>query len=225
MPLAAVVFDFDGVLADSEPLHLRAFQAALEPHGRQLDEQTYFDRYLGFDDVGAFRAVARDQNWPLSEAELSALVKAKGRHFHDLTAAGETLFPGAADCVRRIAAEVPIAIASGALGGEIEALLDATGLRPLFRTIVAAGDTPQSKPAPDPYLEAVARLRPQIAEPDGRFVAIEDSHWGIASAQSAGLSCLGVAQTYPASALTSADAVVASIADVDLALLHRLTVP
>ena len=222
MGLAAVVFDFDGVLADSEPLHLRAFQAALAPVGRTIDDKTYFDRYLGFDDVGVFRAVSRDQDWPLPETDLSALVAAKGQHFGELTAAGEALFPDAAECIRRIATEVPIAIASGALGGEIEALLATTGLRPLFRTIVAAGDTPQSKPAPDPYLEAVARLRPQVAHPDGCFVAIEDSHWGITSAQSAGLRCLGVAQTYPASALTSADAVVASIADVDIALLRRL---
>jgi beta-phosphoglucomutase len=224
VPLAAVVFDFDGVLADSEPLHLRAFQAALEPHGRHLDKQTYFDRYLGFDDVGAFRAIASDQHWSISDAELSALVSTKNHHFSTLTAAGEALFPGAAECVRRIAAEVPIAIASGALGSEIEALLDATGLRPLFRTIGAAGDTSQSKPAPDPYLEAVARLRPLVTEPKGRFVAIEDSYWGITSAKSAGLRCLGVAQTYPASALTAADAVVASIADIDLALLRRLAV-
>ena len=224
MPLAGVIFDFDGVLADSEPLHLRAFQAALAPGGHTLDERTYYDRYLGFDDIGVFRSVARDQGWGLDEHELAALVAAKGSRFELFVHEGEALFPGAADCVRRVAAEVPIAIASGALGPEIEALLTAAGLRPLFKAIVASGDTPRSKPAPDPYLRAAERLRPHVTHPDEEvcFVAIEDSRWGITSALDAGLRCLGVAQTYPAEQLTAAHAVVPAIADVDLDLLRHL---
>ena len=224
VPLAGVIFDFDGVLADSEPLHLRAFQAALAPGGHALDEQAYYERYLGFDDVGVFRAVARDQGWQLGDEELTALVAKKGARFDLLVEDGEALFPGAAECVRRVAAEVPIAIASGALGTEIETMLASAGLRPLFKAVVAAGDTPRSKPAPDPYLRAAERLRPHVTNTDAPacFVAIEDSHWGITSALGAGLRCLGVAQTYRAEELGAAHAVVPAIADVDLALLREL---
>ena len=229
MSLAGVIFDFDGVLADSEPLHLRAYQEVLAPRGLALSTIDYYDRYLGFDDVGVFRAVARDQGRELSVETLGELVRVKGERFETLVGQGEALFPGAADCIQRVSTEVPIAIASGALGPEIEALLSTTGLLHLFKAIVASGDTPRSKPAPDPYLRAVALLRPFVAAaghgPGGCFVAIEDSNWGIESARSAGLRCIGVAQTYPADELRDAHAVVSTIGDVQLDTLRGVCWP
>ena len=216
--LAAVVFDFDGVIADSEPLHLRANQAVLAEHGVDLAASDYYDRYLGFDDADVFRTVWRDRGWPLDDDTLAGLIRVKGERFEALSGRDAALFPGAADCIRRVAAEVPVAIASGALAPEIEAVLAAAGLRQHFRAVVASGDTPRSKPAPDPYLRAVELLRPHIApaglDPAGRVVAVEDSMWGIESALAAGLRCVGVAQTYPASRLGAAHAVVPTIADV-----------
>ena len=224
MPLAGVIFDFDGVLSNSEPLHLRAYQDVLAPHGAALDSADYYDRYLGFDDVGVFRAVARDQGWALPETMLGELIRVKSERFDALVGQEGALFPGAADCIRRIAAQVPIAIASGALAPEIAALLAATGLRPHFRAIVASGDTPRSKPAPDPYEKALELLRPFAAaaghDPSGCFVAIEDSRWGIESALGAGLRCVGVAQTYPADELEYAHTVVPTIADVTIDTLR-----
>ena len=226
MPLAGVIFDFDGVLADSEPLHLQAYQAVLASHGIELTTTDYYDRYLGFDDLGVFRAVARDQAWELNDETLGELIRVKGQRFNTLVGQGTALFPGAADCVRRLAAEVPVAIASGALGPEIEAMLSIAGLRHHFKVIVASGDTPRSKPAPDPYQRAVELLRPVTSaaghDPDGCFVAIEDSKWGIESAIGAGLRCLGIAQTYPADELRAAHMVVSTIGDVALDALRGL---
>ncbi|MDP7339074.1 MAG: HAD family phosphatase, partial [Vicinamibacterales bacterium] len=128
MPLAGVIFDFDGVLANSEPLHLRVYREVLAPHGVEFAATDYSNRYLGFDDLGVFRAVAEDSGWDLSEETLVELIRVKGERFDALAGQGETLFPGAADCVRRLAAEVPIAIASGALRPEIEAMLATAGL-------------------------------------------------------------------------------------------------
>ena len=216
--LAGVIFDFDGVLADSEPLHLRAYQDVLAERGMTLGDADYYDRYLGFDDDGVFRTVWRDQGLTLDEAALVELIRVKGQRFEALAGQGEALFPGAADCIRRVAAAVPIAIASGALAPEIETVLHAAGLRRHFRAVVASGDTPRSKPAPDPYLRAIELLRPHVAaaglDPDGRVVAVEDSMWGIESALAAGLRCVGVAQTYAASRLGAAHVVVPTIVDV-----------
>ncbi len=218
MTLAGVIFDFDGVLADSEPLHLRAFQDVLAERGMALDAADYYDRYLGFDDDGVFRQVWRDRGLAIDEEALAGLIRVKGERFEALAGQGEALFPGAADCIRRIAAEVPVAIASGALAPEIEMVLDAAGLRGHFRAVVASGDTPRSKPAPDPYLRAIGLLRPHVTaaglDPAGCVVAVEDSMWGIESALAAGLRCVGVAQTYPASRLDAAHVVVPTIADV-----------
>ena len=204
----AVVFDFDGVLADSEPLHLKAYQALLEPQGIHLDERTYCERYLGYDDEGALRRIAADNGLILGDEEIEMLIVEKGHVFEKLVGTRDVLYRGAADCVRRLAAAWPVGIASGALRADIDLLLRGAGISDLFRFIVAAGDTDRSKPAPDPYLRA-AELHG--VAPDA-CVAIEDSQWGLESARSAGLRTIGITHTYPREALT-ADAIVGSLGE------------
>lgn len=196
--LQAIVFDFDGVIADSERLHLRSYQDILAPEGITMSNEDYFARYLGYDDVGVFQAVGRDSGVPMDEHRVSALVARKGERYESLAAAGEMLFPGAADFIRTAAARVPIAIASGALTHEIEEVLERSGLRSLFPVIVGADQTERSKPHPDPYRTAFARLRAQTGRDliDWRSVAIEDSRWGLVSARDAGLRCVAVTNTY-----------------------------
>jgi beta-phosphoglucomutase-like phosphatase (HAD superfamily) len=92
---------------------------------------------------------------------------------------------------------------------------------------VAAGETPRSKPAPDPYARAIELLQELGAVPvNGRAargsIAIEDSHWGLASARAAGLRCIGVATSYAALELSAADLVVASLEEIDLPRLSAL---
>lgn len=204
---AAIVFDFDGVLADSEPLHLRAFQDVLLDEGIELDRDEYFARYLGFDDNGAFRAIAEARRRSWSDHDIARLVARKTELFDEILAVTDVLYPSAAGCVQRLAARYPLGIASGALRHEIEAILRRGGLDYLFRFVVAAGDTPAGKPAPDPYRRA-AELHGFAPE---RCVAIEDSRWGIVSAKSAGLLCVGITQSYMAHELADADAVIGSL--------------
>lgn len=223
--LDAIIFDFDGVIADSERLHLRAYQDVLAGEALALSESDYYARYLGYDDVGVFRTLARDHGVELDEARLGDLIARKGARYDALAAQGEMLFPGAADFIRAAAAAVPVAIASGALTHEIEDVLDRAGLRPLFPVIVGADQTARSKPNPDPYLEAFARL--QIAagralEPR-RSVAIEDSKWGLQSARDAGLRTVGVTNTYPADELAdAAELIRPGLHALDLDTLDRL---
>jgi beta-phosphoglucomutase len=119
MPVRAIVFDFDGVLADSEPLHLRTYQELLEPAGVRLTPEVYCEKYLGFDDEGAFQQIAIDNNLMLGDEEIELLIAEKARRFARLIAGTDVLYPGAAACARRLAAAWPIAIASGALRSEI----------------------------------------------------------------------------------------------------------
>ncbi|MEE2638536.1 MAG: HAD hydrolase-like protein, partial [Acidobacteriota bacterium] len=113
--LAGVIFDFDGVIANSEPLHLRAYQDVLECRGVTLSSADYYERYLGFDDVGVFREIAKHHGCELTDETLEGLILAKGRCYDTLAQHGDSVFPGAPECIARIAEEVPIAIASGAL--------------------------------------------------------------------------------------------------------------
>lgn len=215
-PLQAIVFDFDGVIANSEPMHLRAFQLALGDVGQFLGAEEYYSRLLGYDDVGVFETLSRDRDLGWNAARVRELVALKGAKLDEMLHAGEVLFPGAADFIRAAAGAVPIAIASGALRHEIDEILEAAGLASLFQTIVASGDTPASKPSPDPYRLAFERLRERHPHLDARrCVAIEDSRWGLVSASGAGLRLVGVTTSYPADALPDAELIVEG--------LHRLT--
>ena len=222
--LQAIVFDFDGVIANSEPLHLRAFQLALAEEGIALSRREYFSRYLGFDDVGMFDALARDRSLPMTDRQVAGLVARKGVKLQELMRADTVLFPGAKEFIRTAATHVPIAIASGALRHEIDEVVHAAGLSELFTTIVASGDTPESKPSPAPYLLAFKRLQERAGgtlDPR-RCVAIEDSRWGLDSARGAGLRCVGVTTSYPAHELAGAELVVEGLDELTLVVLDRL---
>ncbi|MBP7776522.1 MAG: HAD family phosphatase [Acidobacteria bacterium] len=223
--LDAIIFDFDGVIADSERLHLVAFQQALASTPLVLSDEAYYAHYLGFDDLGVLRQLAADQRHALDAATLEALVTDKGRCYDALAAAGEMLFPGAAEFIRTASASVPIAVASGAQTHEIEDVLGRAGLGTHFLAIIGADQTPASKPAPDPYLEAFARLGRITGRTlaPARTVAIEDSRWGLESATAAGLRTVAVTNTYPAEALAGhAELVVAGLHALDVATLERL---
>ena len=221
--LRAIVFDFDGVIANSEPLHYQAFRDVLAESAQAFSEQEYYARYLGFDDLGVFRTVMADRGLDCSNARLAELVARKAARLEVLERdVSIILFPGAEAAIRRAAAAVPLAIVSGALGVEIRRTLERERLLGCFAAIVAAEDTVSSKPAPDPYLRALALLagtgRP-VAAAD--CVAIEDSPWGLQSARAAGLRTVAVAQTYDASVL-DADLVISTTASLDLAAIERL---
>jgi len=196
--LQAIVFDFDGVIADSERLHLLAYQEVLKGEGLALSKDAYLERYLGYDDVGVFKAIGKDQNSPMPPERVESLIERKGERYEALASAGEMLFPGAADFIRVAAAAVPIAIASGALTHEIVDVLERAGLRDLFPVIVGADQTERSKPHPDPYRTAFAKLRAHSGRDliAWRSVAIEDSKWGLQSARGADLRCVAVTNTY-----------------------------
>jgi beta-phosphoglucomutase len=222
--LEAIIFDFDGVIADSERLHLRAFQEVLAPLDLRLSEEAYLAEYLGYDDSGLARKYSDDHGLGWDDAMIDELLAAKGKRFERLVADGEVLFPGAASFIRQAAEAVPIAIASGALTHEIEEILDRAGLRSCFGAIVGADQTLRSKPSPDPYLEAFHRLttRGHAIEPS-RTVAIEDSRWGLVSAATARLRVVAVTTSYPAAELAPhAELVVSGLGALTLAALDDL---
>ena len=214
----AVVFDFDGVLADTEGAHLAAFQDVFAPRGWTLTRTEYFERYLGYDDRDLVRAFSNDRGLGLAAGEAEALLLDKARRYEQRLSRGSLLFPTAASAVARLAPHYRIGIASGSLRGEILAILNANGLGDAFPVVIGADDVARSKPAPDSYAAAVERLgvSPSAA------VAIEDSQWGLTSARDAGLRTIGVTTSYPAPALSMAHAIVHSLDEVTVEVVDRL---
>jgi len=209
--MKAAVFDFDGVLVDSEPLHFQALRDSLRPEGILIGREDYFSRYLAFDDVGAIRRALEDHGISPDAELLGRIARRKAACFQDVLE-GVSFFPGARELVLSLAAEVPLGIASGARHEEIEAILAAGGLRDPFAVIVGADDVPRTKPDPAPYLIAARQLAAVVPglEP-GDCVAFEDSMPGIASALAAGMKVVGVAHSYPPEKLQAAHRVVPSL--------------
>jgi beta-phosphoglucomutase len=217
-PVAAVIFDFDGVLADTERLHLTAFQDVFAARGWRLDEATYFDRYLGCDDRGLVVTFARDQRLSVSDADVVALVEAKTDAFERRLEAGDVLFPRARICVERMASRFVLGIASGAARAEILAILEAGGLGGRFPVVVAADDVSETKPAPEPYLTAARQLG---VRPDA-CVAVEDSAPGLAAAHAAGMRTVGITTTLPRDRLARADRIIEDLAELSPELVLSL---
>jgi beta-phosphoglucomutase len=221
----AVIFDFDGVIVDSEPVHWAGFARVLRGEGVELGWEEYRERYLGFDDHDCFAAVLADRGIAAAEAALAALTRAKTAVVQEALASSAVAMPGAVALIDELSAGgVPLAVCSGALRAEIEVATRRAGVRGRFLAVVAAEDVRHGKPDPEGYVLAVARLRSITGaelRPD-RCVAIEDSPAGIEAAKAAGLRVLAVAVSYPAEALREADAVVATLADANAATMRRV---
>jgi HAD superfamily hydrolase (TIGR01509 family) len=218
----AVLFDFDGVLVNSEPLHFRAMRDSLLPEGIAIDEEEYARTYLAYDDREATRIALERHGRPYDRERVDAVAGRKAAIFERLMAE-VPFFPGARELVRALAAEVPLAIASGALRREIETILAAGRLDDAFATIVGADDVSRGKPSPDPYLAAMARLAQRTPDlQPGECLVVEDSVAGIASGLAAGMKVLAVAHTYPAQKLAAAHRVVDSLAGLSPASLRTL---
>ncbi|MDB4940537.1 MAG: yvdM [Labilithrix sp.] len=217
---AATIFDFNGVLVDDESVHLAAFRDVLRPLAIEVDDATYEEKYLGFDDAGAFRAILEDAGRAPTDADVALLVEAKKPVYMAKIAGALVVFDGAVELVRRRAARGVVGIVSGALRPEIEHCLGLMGVRDLVTFIVAAEDTKACKPDPEGYRLGLAALAAAGARAEGAVV-IEDSLAGIAAARAAGLRCAAVAHSYPADRLRAAgaDVVVATLAELTDAAL------
>ena len=226
--LRAVIFDFNGIIVDDEPIHFKLFQKVLAEEGIELSEDAYYARYLGFDDRGAFVAAFRENRRSLEEPKLKDLIGRKALYYQDAVRNNVAIFPGVKKLISTLAPTRPLALASGALRGEIETILKTAALLSHFSVIVSAEDVERGKPEPEIFLKALAALNCQrrdgaIIEP-GECVVIEDSKEGIRGARRAGMRCLAVTNSHPAELLGDADAVVASLDQVTLPFLERLCV-
>ena len=224
--LRAVIFDFNGIIVDDEPIHFKLFQRVLGEEGIVLTEEDYYARYLGFDDRGAFMAGFRENSRPLSAQKLQELIERKADYYQEAISNHVTVFPGVKNLVTDLAQTLPLAVASGALRHEIETILKTLGLLDHFRAIVATEDVTQGKPEPEIYLKALAALNAHgdngIPIGAADCVVIEDSKEGIRGARRAGMKCLAVTNSHPAELLSEATAVVKTLEDVKLNFLQNM---
>jgi HAD superfamily hydrolase (TIGR01509 family) len=212
--LAAVIFDMDGVLADTEPVHEMAMGEFLATLGKSITSE-YYSHFVGL----GHRAV-----WTKLRADLSI-----ERPMEECLAGYQPILvkrsghvppgPGVVELVSALSsAGIPMAVASSSFRPVVEATLTGLGLRDRFRAVVTGDEVSHGKPAPEIYLKAAAALG---VDPKS-CVAIEDSGHGVQAARAAGMACLGLESRYTDPAGLGANRVVASLADVGIADLAEL---
>jgi HAD superfamily hydrolase (TIGR01509 family) len=221
--MRAVIFDFDGVIADTEPLHFEGLRRTLAGIDITLTEPDYYATYLGFDDRGCILEALRANQRPITEPIVQDLMRTKAAAYLASIQEHLVIFPGVREFVEEAAAAYPIAIASGALRPEIELILEQAGLRKAFRHITSAEDVTRSKPDPQPFLHALAGLNRQLGHSPltaDACLVIEDSLPGIRAAKAAGMKVLAVTNTHTVQDLHEADAISTSLRETGLTELR-----
>lgn len=214
--IKAVIFDFDGIIVDSEPLHLRAFQRTVETLGLKLSPTDYYSRYLACDDKTFFRKFLEDNGQQGTEGEIVRLVEEKGVCFEEMIGEDIRIFPGVLEFLETIQGKFHTAIGSGALTGEINLILGRRGLSEFFDFIIGADDTENPKPSPEVYLKCLEQLRRDYdgTITAGQCVVFEDSPHGVLAAKRAGMRCVGITNSCSDSELELADRVVGGFSEI-----------
>ena len=225
--LRLVIFDFDGVIVDTEPAHFETMRQILLPEGIRVTWQQYCDNYMVYDDRECFTHVLRDRGREVSEELILHLVARKKAIFAQFLAKNVVFFPGLDELLNQLAQKgIICALCSGSFRSEIEFCLRQAQLRDFFEVIVAADDVEASKPNPQGYKMCLSRINNGRKEGmqvlPKQCVAIEDSIGGIKAAQAAGLSCLAVTNSYSRQQLKQADKIVDSLTAVTVEMLQQI---
>ncbi|HAV61749.1 MAG TPA: hypothetical protein DCY13_05220 [Verrucomicrobiales bacterium] len=200
-PFAAVIFDMDGVIVDSEPRHERSFREVFAEMGYGDRHGVHFPDYYGRSDLTLWQDFIAKHRPPQS---LDELLNWRQDRLIRILQADEPIFDGLPEIVERCAARWPVAVASGSLHPVIDAVLAMKNLRQHFSAIVSSQDVPHGKPAPDIFLHAAELLQ---RRPEGCLV-IEDSAAGVAAANAAGMQVIAITNTLPRERLQGATVVV-----------------
>ena len=211
-PMGAVIFDMDGVIVNSEPLHERAFLDVVAELGYGHDFGLRFADYVGRSDHELWVDFIAKHRPPQSLAELLAR---KRQRMIEVIRRTKPVFPGLPELVAKLAQRYRLAVASGSERTVIDAVLELDDLRQFFPVVVSASDVPRGKPAPDIFLRVARLLGVRPAD----CWVIEDSKPGVTAGLAAGMSVIAIANTHPADELQQAHHVVHTCMEIERLLL------
>jgi len=221
-----MILDMDGVICDSEALHMQAFQEILNAEGVMITDQEYYDKYLAHDDRGRFESALQAHHRPRPDVKtMIALLSAKARVFDELMKKRMVIFPGADVFVKKASQKYSLALASGARRLEVEYVLKKAKIRDVFAAIVSADEVKNGKPQPESFERALELLNQVRLEGTREILAsetlvIEDSPRCIRTAKKLGMKTVGMATSYKPEELKEADLVIDSLVGLDLAPLE-----
>ncbi len=228
--LRAVIFDFDGVITDSEILHFRAFNQVLRQYGIELTKQEYYKTYLGFNDADCYELLINQGLLKKNKEHIGDLIEEKKQIYKELAKTEGKMIEGVRDFLTLLEENsIPMAICSGSLMTEVEMVLEDTGLRDLFEVIVSGEQVKKGKPDPEGFLLTLKRLNNKVNSGQagnhispGECIVIEDSHWGLEAAKAAGMHTIAVTNSYGAEQLRMADKIVNRLNELSIGDLQQL---
>ena len=217
--IRAILFDFDGVLADTEPIHLKAFRSILSRQKISLSEKEYLQKYLGRDDRWCLRELLQSGGKALTQEKVEDLVRQKHKEFLKGISARSVLRPGIGEVIPPLKQWYYLGIVSGAERVDIDAVFQQANLQEWFPVIISANDVERTKPDPGPYLEAVRVFNRDFVPESERLVpaecvAVEDTPWGIEAGRRAGMMTIGLVGSYPEERLREADRTIGSLKEI-----------
>jgi len=230
--LRVVIFDFDGVITDSEILHFRAFNQVLGQYGIELTKQEYYKTYLGFNDADCYGMLIHQGLLKAEQEHIGNLIEEKKHIYKELAKTEGKMIEGVRDFLTLLEENsIPMAICSGSLLTEVEMVLEDTGLRHLFEVIVSGEQVKKGKPDPEGFLLTLKRLNSNVSLAQagnqndilpGECIVIEDSHWGLEAAKAAGMHTIAVTNSYGAEQLGVAEKVVNQLNKLSIDDLQQL---
>ncbi|OPY26378.1 MAG: fructose-1-P/6-phosphogluconate phosphatase [Methanocella sp. PtaU1.Bin125] len=214
----AVLFDMDGVVTDTMPVHLRAWQEAFRPYGVDVEKMDVYLRE-GMQSKAMAREIAREKGREFSEGELKKIVEEKGRIFDREAAGHARAYDGVAATLTMLRNNgLKTALVTGSRSASAHKVLQAAGLAGLFDVVVTGDDTEKGKPDPDPYLKAIEKCGVDRLN----CIVVENAPLGIRSAKAAGVDyVIAVSTSLGADYLKEADEVVDSVAKLEQCLAMR----
>ena len=223
--LRAVIFDFDGVITDSEILHFRSFNQVLAQHGIEITVRDYYKDYLGLTDLDLLNLLVNKGLLELDDEGIKNLAKQKEHVFEKLAQTEGSIIGGVRDFLEMLKDNsIRMAICSGALLAEIEMILEEARLRSFFEVIVSAEYVKKGKPNPEGFLLTLQRLNEKSRNPalSSQCIVIEDSHWGLEAAKAAGMHTIAITNSYDAEQLSLAEKVVTHLSQLSIKDLQEL---
>ncbi len=219
MPFKAIIFDFDGIITDTEPVHMQAWLEVFRPMGISFGKEEYDTHYLGLNDRDFLDAVGRIHNRPFPAEEKNILIGKKLEKSLALLSKRIPLLDGVEDFIELLQKKCFFAICSGANKSEVNFVLKKLEWAELFDPIVTQEDVSKGKPDPEGYSLVLKRLQERAPSHNltvDDCLAIEDSPKGISAAHAAGIKCLAISNSYPPDALNEAEWVLESLSEFEL---------
>ena len=223
--LKAVIFDFDGVITDSEILHFRSFNQVLAPFDINISKADYYKSFLGLSDFDVFDKLIGEGALGVNCPTTIHLTEKKNKIFNELAKQEGSIIPGVRDFLLKLQQnKIPMAICSGALMVEIQLILEDANLADIFETIVSAEQVKKGKPHPEGFQKALMRLNQKLntSIQPGDCVVIEDAHWGLDAARAAGMHTVAITNSYGRHALSQAEKIIDHLDELSVDDLHQL---